>query len=43
VLLRGVNWFETDVSGLRIGPIINGQAVQEESFENLTLEDETDR
>jgi hypothetical protein len=24
-LLRGVRWFETDVSGLPVGPIFNGQ------------------
>jgi hypothetical protein len=28
--LRDVRWFETDVSGLPIGPVIKGQAVQEE-------------
>jgi hypothetical protein len=28
-LLRGVRWFETDVSGLPVGPIFKGQAVQE--------------
>ena len=27
-LLRGVEWFETDVSGLPIGPIFKGQAVR---------------
>ena len=26
-MLRGVGWFGTDVSGLRIGPIFNSQAV----------------
>jgi hypothetical protein len=33
--------FETDVSGLTIGDIFKGQAVQEEG--SLTLEDGTDR
>ena len=28
VLLRGVRWFDTDVSGLPIGPIFKGQAGQ---------------
>jgi hypothetical protein len=28
-LLRCVRWFETDVSGLDIGPVFKGQAVQE--------------
>ena len=28
-LLHGVRWFETDVSGLPIGPIFNAQAVQD--------------
>jgi hypothetical protein len=28
-LLCGVRWFETDVSGLPIGPIFKGQAVKE--------------
>jgi hypothetical protein len=26
-LLRDVRWFETDVSGLHVGPTFNGQAV----------------
>jgi hypothetical protein len=34
-LLRGVRWFDTDVSGLHTGPIFKGQAV--------SLEDGTDR
>jgi hypothetical protein len=33
-LLRGVRWFETDVSGLLIGLIFKGQAVQEGSSWN---------
>jgi hypothetical protein len=32
-LLRGVRWFETDVSGLDIGPIFKSQVL------SLTLED----
>ena len=28
-MLRSVGWFHTDVSGLRIGPTIKGQDVQE--------------
>ena len=32
-LLRNVRWFDTDVSGLRIGPVFEGQAVY------LTLRD----
>ena len=28
-LLRGVRWSETDVSGLSIGPVFKGQAIQE--------------
>ena len=32
MLLRGVNWFKTDVSGLRICTIFKGQAVEEEVF-----------
>jgi hypothetical protein len=31
-LLRGVMWFETDVSGLPICPILKGQGVQEEAW-----------
>jgi hypothetical protein len=31
-LLRGVNWFKTDVSGLPMGPIFKGQTVQEEAW-----------
>jgi hypothetical protein len=30
-LLRGVRWFETDVSGLPVGPIFKSQAVLEAS------------
>jgi hypothetical protein len=41
-LLRGVRWFETDVSGLRVFTIFKGQAAQEEGvLDNLTLEDGT--
>ena len=39
-LVRGVRWFETDVSGPAIGPIFKGQTVQEN---RSTLEDGTDR
>jgi hypothetical protein len=31
-LLRDVRWFETDVSGLRIGSILNVQAIQEDTW-----------
>jgi hypothetical protein len=30
-LLRGVRWFEIDVSGIHTGLIFKGQAVQEEA------------
>jgi hypothetical protein len=33
-ILRGVRWFATDVSGLIIGPIFKGQAVQEEETDS---------
>jgi hypothetical protein len=35
-LLSGVSWFEIDVSGLPLGPIFKGEAVQE-GEKNLTL------
>jgi hypothetical protein len=40
-LLRGVRWFETDVSGPPISTILRGPAVQEEN--RLTSEVGTDR
>jgi hypothetical protein len=40
-LLRGVSWFETDVSGLPVGPIFKGQDVF--FLDILTLEDRRDR
>jgi hypothetical protein len=40
-LLRGVRWFETDVSALPIGPIFKGQAVK--LLGQLNPEDGTDR
>ena len=46
-LLHGVKWFETDVSGLHIGPEFKGQVVRdtltlEDGNDSLTLEDGTD-
>ena len=37
-LLRGVSSFETDISGLPINPIFEGQAVQEEEFSSTAEE-----
>jgi hypothetical protein len=41
-MLRRVDWFRTDVSGLRIGPIFKGHDVREDNLDILTLEDGTD-
>jgi hypothetical protein len=41
-LVRGVKWFETDVSGLFVGLIFKGQALPQKG-NSLTLEDGTNR